>query len=200
MLQYQIWRWWAFRNVKHPDLGWIVWWLPLAVAAGATLVLILTPEHAVLSGVDGLLNKVASVLAFLPGFFIAALAAVATFERRGLDLEMPAPSPTLLFKDGRSEEALPLTYRMYVSYLFGHIAVLSIAMIIISFVSNYFIEAISIAPKIESAIMDIDFYINVRHIIKYMFIFIYFYFIASILLIALHGIYFLMERLHQVGE
>ena len=85
-----------YLRVKHSSstLPWINWWLPGIVASGLVVAAIwLVPEvnafHA-----TGIFDRLLGFAQSLPGFYLAALAAVATFNRPNLDQLMPGVPPT----------------------------------------------------------------------------------------------------------
>ncbi len=65
------------------------------------------------------MQLVNGLLQVLIGFFVASLAAVATFQRPGMDENMRGKAPTLQGKG--------VTRRQYLCYMFGYLAFMSIA-------------------------------------------------------------------------
>jgi hypothetical protein len=63
-------------------------------------------------------------------FYMAALAAVATFDREGIDNELEGDPATLRVREGGRRVNKNLTYRQFVSYLFGYLAFLSLVLYI----------------------------------------------------------------------
>ena len=97
---YELTRWLAYRSIKHPAMRPYVSTLPLGFSFAATALYLLLPVKPSLTASGGLLSNILTLLAVLPGFFIAALAAVATFNRPEMDEEMPAPCPTIAIYRG----------------------------------------------------------------------------------------------------
>ena len=66
-----------------------------------------------------------TVFAILPGFFIAALAAVSTFNRPEMDEVMSGQAPELKLRTGEHESYVPLTTRMFTTHLFSYLTSIS---------------------------------------------------------------------------
>jgi hypothetical protein len=188
MLFYELTSWWMYRRIKHPSMWWYVWGAPAALAAASSVAYVLLPIKPT---VDAVVTGVLQILAVLPGFYIAALAAVSTFDRPEMDEAMPAPAPKVpIYREGKWIE-VALTRRLFLTYLFSYLSVLSLGIAAICVAVNlvepsakYILESFS-KPHLLSAFAE------------YSFVFVLSYFCASILISTLHGIYFLAERMHQ---
>ena len=66
-----------------------------------------------------LIISILSFIQILPGFFIAALAAIATFNRLDLDKIMPHPAPTINIERNGGKEEIDLTRRRYLTLMFN---------------------------------------------------------------------------------
>ena len=97
-LPYQLSRAFAFSGIER--VGWTrpFKWLPVLAALLVGSVFLFLPSKPPLTGGDGLCRLLELVFSVLPGFFIAALAAVATFGKQELDYEMPDPAPTIILR------------------------------------------------------------------------------------------------------
>lgn len=91
-----------------------------------------------------------SIFAILPGFFIAAIAAVATFNRAEMDFVMPEPAPELKLRTGSDEDYVKLTFRVFTSHLFAYLTTLSF------FAVFMFITVDLTSPSIESHILQVS--------------------------------------------
>lgn len=187
---YEFTRWWAYRRIIHSRMNTYVWWTPLFFTTIMVGVYALLPAKPVLAGADGLLRGLSQIFALLPGFFISALAAVATFNRPEMDEPMPGEAPRMLIRHQGRKVEIHLTRRMFLSYLFSYLAVVSIILFCVTIVSPYLY--IPIANHIRS--LDISFIVTLA---RYSFVFVLCYFSSSLLVTTLHGIYFLTERMHM---
>jgi len=74
-----------------------------------------------------LVKKITDLLTLMIVFYMAALAAVATFDREGIDNPLPDNDATLWVQnpDGGAWENKVLSYRKFISYLFGYLSFLA---------------------------------------------------------------------------
>lgn len=98
--------------------------LLMAVTVGFTLWLGLPLK---VFGTASVFQALSGLLAVLIGFYMAALAAVATFHREGIDQYLIGDDALLRVrsKDGGRRIDKRLTYRQFISYLFGYASFLS---------------------------------------------------------------------------
>jgi len=173
---------------------WYVWRVPGTAALLAALMYILLPARPGMIDPNGLIAGVLQVMALLPGFFIAALAAVATFAREEMDEPMPSPTPKVaIFREGKSFD-VELTRRLFLTYLFSYLAIVSLGTSIL---------CLAIRLVHPSAMLSLQQIPNeawrdcVAVLGEFGVALCLFYVCASILVSTLHGIYFLAERMHQ---
>lgn len=170
-----------------------VWYVPGVLALTASAIFLLLPSQPLIAGQGGLLDAIVRILAILPGFFIASLAAVATFQRPEMDEPMPKPTPTARFRFGSTYEDVTLTRRMFLSSLFSYLAILSLALAVFCLFANLIWENFGLLREL----MDLDRGGILVLASKGLFLLFVFYAAASIFVTTLHGIYFLTERIHQ---
>lgn len=77
----------------------------------------------IFDGRSKLLSSIIGLIQTLPGFYIAALAAVASFNNLALDSEMTSPTMTIEHNDSYSER---LTRRRFLCYMLAYLAFISI--------------------------------------------------------------------------
>ncbi|WP_457587231.1 hypothetical protein [Ensifer canadensis] len=194
MLTYEFSRWWAYRRIRHAMMWRYIWGAPLTFTAIALLVYILLPVKPRLGGDGGLLKSLSQILALLPGFFISALAAIATFNRPEMDETMPAPAPTVKIAHRGEMILIDLTRRMFLSYLFSYLSILSVVLFVVVIVVPY------ADPSLRQLLSWSGGYVSgemVYSALKYAFITTVAYFFSSLLITTLHGVYFLCERIHM---
>lgn len=140
----------------------------------------------------GVIPNIASLLNLLAAFYIAALAAVATFDRKGLDDRMKGEVASLKRTNKRgSVVIIILTHRQFVCYLFGYLSLISIAML--SFI--YFSKIIQV-PIIEFISFSGDYWVY----IKSLFVFLFFATFANLMITMLLGVHFLSDRLQFMDD
>ncbi|PZU21963.1 MAG: hypothetical protein DI589_13800 [Shinella sp.] len=90
-------------------------------------------RQAAVTSID-LLGRSSDLLSILTGFFVAALAAVATFGGDEMNETMPGHPPVTLPDPIRPGEPEKLSRRRFLSFLFGYLAFLSLALYLVGFV------------------------------------------------------------------
>ncbi|MFC3084533.1 hypothetical protein [Tabrizicola soli] len=171
--------------------------MPAALAALAVIGYFLLPVSPPLTGETGLSDYVFRITSLLPGFFIAALAAVATFQRAELDETMPSPSPTLKVRTGDDTSLVSLSHRVFLCHLFSYLTVTSLLLILLS------VSGEIIAPNVNYIIRAIDrpasgFLITLS--LKSLYTFVLSFLFFRLILVTLFGLYFLVERIHRVNS
>jgi len=167
-------RYLAIRHQIKPRYDWC--W-PLVLTAVTMAIFWLLPLRPALLGDHGILKGVQDLIALFAAFFVAALAAVATFDRKSLDLPMQGTTPTL---DGRD-----LSRRQFMCYLFGYLAVLSFALFL------GIVSADIVIPSLR-VVLSVSALWWVKAISGAVFAFAFWNMIVTTLL----GIYFLVERVN----
>lgn len=164
-------------RINHPEKRWFDFYVPIFFAVIVSICVFMLPKHIALIGKDGLVSLTNGILQILSGFYIASMAAVATFQKDGMDAVMDGYPPTLRGKD--------LTRRKFLTYLFGYLAFLSIAM--------YFLGGT--AQILSKNISEIDFF--KISAIKYSLLGVYLFFIFNILTTTVLGMYFMIDKMHE---
>lgn len=184
----------AFIGVKHPTLTPFLRFAPLVLAAVFTFVYWILPVRPSLTGDGSLSHHMITVFAILPGFFIAALAAVSTFNRPEIDEVMPDPAPELKLRTGERESFVPLTARMFTTHLFSYLTSISFFSVL------FFVFADLLSPSVShwvGLVPDLFW----RDLLAEALVLIYFFCViwlaAKIVLTTLIGLYFLAERIHR---
>lgn len=136
--------------IRHP-FKWIVDWLYPAILCLIFMVIVCK-----LSSIDvflrsgGTLSLILGFVQSLPGFYIAALAAIATFGRLDIDDILPEPTPKVVVKLRGADNVISLTRRRFLAMLFAFLTAESViltvfAIILIPFSSD--IQAVSVISK-----------------------------------------------------
>ena len=136
------------------------------------------------------IGKLSAFLGVLTGFFIAALAAVATFGKTEMDDPMPGDPPLRLEHKINKETFFEnLTRRRFLSLLFGYLSFLSLTLYVIGYgytvVDGYFVS--SLAKTTREAVFSI-------------FWIFYMFWIANILSNTYLGLFYLSDRIHRPNK
>ena len=184
----------AFRKIHHPHLRLIIIRVPVALAVVIVVFFNILPITPPTLGPFGLTGHVLSFVSILPGFYIAALAAVATFDRDLLDMKMDAPAPTLELETRGKTSSVPLSTRMFLCHMFSYLTALSFATVVICIFGNIVGPSVS---AILLLILKAKFIPPAVLFLKAVFIFLISWIVAQILLVTMLGLYFLAERIHR---
>ena len=179
----------GYLSIRHPTKKFVDWIFPLFLSAMSLIVVWSLKERLNVFGVNGIVSLVLAYVQSLPGFYIAALAAIATFARTDIDVLMPGnPPPRIISEDNQGiTNLIALTRRRFLCLLF---AFLTAECIFLTFLSMIFI---AIAPAFKEIL-------HTRELTTFAFYFacfIYFVFLFQLLIATLWGLYYLGERIHQ---
>lgn len=133
---YQLLRPFSYLKIVHED-KWIYDWLVPTVFTVLTLVFcyLLVPVDDI-SGSTGLVAGLVGFIANLPGFFIAALAAVATFNKNDIDELMANPPKIEIIHHG-NPLMVEMTRRRFLCVLFSYLTAISIIIVVLGKFSLY---------------------------------------------------------------
>jgi hypothetical protein len=173
------------------------WFIPVFMALSVVLGCWLLDLKLSQTGYQRVLDRIAELLALLIAFYMAALAAVSTFDRKGLD-ETIAPGHAILNRYSATDEMWRdenLTYREYICYLFGYLSFLSIFIYIAVMVFDI------VHAKLDLFIAPIYIMgISLASGLNLFFVFLFLFFLAQLLITSLLGIYFLTERIQTISR
>jgi hypothetical protein len=134
----------------------------------------------------GTISQITSFVQNLPGFFVAALAAVATFNRADLDRDMPDPAPTMPMAIRGRMKRLPLTRRRFLCVLFAYLTSQSIVLTLVG------ISFVSLSDPIRSALSS--------RLVEWFYFggaTIYIFLLFQMIVVTYLGLYYLGDRIHQ---
>lgn len=144
-----------------------------------------------------LTKRVLDLLALMIVFYMAALAAVATFERKGIDAALKGGDAILFVRnhDGGAYVEKKLTYRQFISYLFGYLSFLSLCLYVV------IIMLAVIWPELETHYKTHQ---RAHFILSYIanpaVFFLIVFAIWQLTFTSLLGIYFLTERIQTLND
>lgn len=177
----------SYLTIKH-ELKWQMDWLiPGIVSITATTAVLLLWPSINIYGDSGIISRVLSFIQNLPGFYIAALAAIATFGRSDIDSTMPEPTPTIIENRMGRPSPIPLTRRRFLCMMFAFLTAECVTLIIIS------ILVLSIGAE-KTVFMEGD---TLKVIAKVGF-YIYAFFLSQMILATFWGLFYLGDRIHRV--
>ncbi|WP_236766804.1 hypothetical protein [Acinetobacter junii] len=123
-------------------------------------------------------NVILNFLQTMPGFYIAALAAISTFNNPGMDKDMVGSTP--IDKDRKK-----MTRRRFLAQSFSYLTFLSIVLLILGAIIKYFYS------------LDLVITNSTLFAITYMFVtFVLFVFLFQLVFITFYCLYYLGDRIH----
>lgn len=175
-------------NLSNSVKIWYDYYIPLSITLIITCLLWKLNIPFSFFSESGIVSQFSQMLSFLAGFYITALAAIASFERE--DLDKPTKGiPLVIYKSatnpstGKPFGNQILTRREYLCMLFGYLAFMSINLFLIGVLGKLF------QPAIQELVDG--------QLIRIICLFIYMYFLLHIIITTFIGIFYLSERIHK---
>ena len=147
--------------------------------------MILSP-HVNILGEGGLVASINSSIGFLIGFYIAALAAVATFEHKSLDKKLAGKPAVFVYYQAGKQWNEELTRRKFLSFLFGYCSFISIILFMAGVFAQIFHDAIRILVPTQHHVL-----LTAIFVAGYMFVF------FNLIITTFLGLFYLTDRLHR---
>lgn len=193
-LTYELSRGFAYRGISHGGMRTYTTWLPLALTILTDGFYALLPVKPALIGSTGIIGSLSTLVVTLPGFYFAGLAAVATFGSTTMDHEMPAPAPEVKMRVRGQQVTVKLTRRLFLSYLFSYLVILSLGLSFALLAINAFAPSINVLhTSIESYTSFTWPWLIVKSVVGVVLTFTFWSMVVS----TLHGVFFLTEKIHQ---
>jgi len=178
----------SFLRLKNRDLVLFQWVAP-SITALLLYFFVFNPFSSNFTFHNGqLFEDINQLVGVLVGFYIAALAAVATFPNNTLDVALKGLPTTLRVKRANKATEETITRRRYLTIVFGYCAFVSI----IVFIFGVFQNNVSIK---RTALAHIYYDLNIMFF--NIVLFVYFWAISSLFYATLVGLHYLVDRMHR---
>lgn len=174
-----------YLRISHPEKAKFDLILPVIFWAIACSALLSSDFVADAMTKLKILDSLGSFIGLLAGFFIASLAAVATFGSEDMDEEMPGPL-TLAHVRNAVQHLEKLSRRRFLSFLFGYLAFLSLLLYVIGVAFTIGYPYLVLAHFGEHA----GFVFGV-------FWAVYSFILSTVLSNTLLGLFYLTDRMHR---
>lgn len=174
--------WW---RVRHPAVRALNWVVPGVFSLALGALVFFAPVKVNLFGEFGLVHQANGLMQILSGFYIASLAAIATFNRPGLDETMKGDPPRLRRSGTLKEEEL--TRRRFLCLLFGYLSFASITLYVIG------ASAMIAAPVMAEGVAE-GF---ARTVLRVLFTGSFGFLLAQLFLATVLGIYYMAVRIQE---
>jgi hypothetical protein len=175
-----------YLKIDHPEKWKFDWGLPLIFTVIFASPLFSSGFRADAMSTLDIVNKISSFLGVLTGFYIAALAAVATFGKAEMDDPMPGePGVRLEHRVNAETYFERLSRRRFLSFLFGYMALITLSLYVLGFV-YIVIDKYAFAPTGSWRVATfVTFWI------------VYCFALSNILANTLLGLFYLTDRIHR---
>lgn len=177
-----------FLRVKHEFSNAYTYWYPsIATIVTIGLLFFLARSIDVYSH-TGLINQLSPFLAVFAPFFLAALAAIATFSGPDfLDKSFQMTSAVTLSFAGKLGVVEPqdVTPRHFLSLLFGYCCVVSLTLFLLSVLVPI------LAPNVATMLGEY------AELLGWIFLALYLFLFFQVVLLTLLGIYYLSDKVHR---
>lgn len=189
MLAEQLVRPFGYLVIRHPK-KWVVDWVyPGAMALCVVFFISIgKPDSLIDRSGAGVVSLILSFIQSLPGFYIAALAAIATFGRPDIDEILPAPTPKVLIRYRGVDNLVDLTRRRFLAMLFAFLTAESIVVIVLS---------IFIVSYAGGLVSFYRFGLDLRSFVVLAVSFVYFLIFFQMIVTTFWGLYYLGYKLHE---
>lgn len=177
----------AYLTIQHNSRLplWVNWIVPIFISALAIGMPWLFDINVAVYSENGVISRVLGFVQSLAGFYIAALAAIATFNNPDMDKRMSGEAPTMEVNYNGAMSLVKLTRRRFLSSMFSYLTASSIVLTIVS------IASLAIAPSLAQTWTGIGLVV-----LKDIFIFLYLAALAQMICVTSWGLYYLGERIH----
>lgn len=179
----------------------INWGYPVVASTVSIIYFIIHPKIDDPFKPNELFDCIKQFLQILPGFYIAALAAIATFNKPSLDELLDTPL-SITTKEHGKVAARALTRRHFLCYLFGYLSFLSI---ILCLIHSILINA-SPAHILKNIVYNFFIFVDITlstetvekifTITNFFLLYIFLIFFFQLITITSLGLFYLSDRLH----
>lgn len=192
MIFYQLSRPASYLFIKDSSKWKMDWLIPVVITGFISLCFHFIPTKEIWLGEKGLIRNLQGFLQILPGFYLASLAAIATFNKEDLDFELPEPTPSISIKFIRDtrlhKKTIKLTRRRMLCNLFGYLTFLSLMLYLATvFAPVLLVEAVYQAQEYQFYILEM-----VKGLFQLFF--------WQMIIVTIFGLYQLCDRIHHVGD
>ncbi len=176
----------SYLLIEHENLYQFNFVIPSILTSTFALLFIVLEPYVIIFGSGGLVESINSSIGALIGFYIAALAAIATFENKRLDKIIVGRPATLTYFSAGKEYTEKLTRRRFLSFLFGYCSFTSIVLFVVGTFANAFYTGVKLLVPLQA-------HMPLTLIFACGYIFVFFNLIITTFL----GLFYLSDRLHR---
>jgi len=167
-----------YLRIKHSAKHRYDWSLPITISILLMLIYYFLPIKPSILKPGGIISQINSIIQILTGFYIASLAAVATFNSDRLNKTMNGREPASIGEEN-------LTRRRFLCLLFSYLVTLCFILMVVG------ISAPIISQNVKLLLP------NYFLIIKYTALSAYTFMVSQLVVITLLGLYYIADKIHD---
>lgn len=175
-----------YLRIRHEEKLSYDFYIPAIFTIIIVSLLVGFPKPVKLLGQNGLFDSIIGLLQILTGFYIASLAAIATFKKPGMDQTMPGEPPTLKTSFRGKIRIDQLTRRRFLCLMFGYLA---FASVFLYFVGN----SVFIFEENFKVLIPAQMY----PLLKWSFVAVYVFITSHLIVTTFLGLYYMVDRIHR---
>lgn len=177
----------SYLSIRHVSwhLIFINWIFPFLFSTTISGLLFFANGLVDVFSVNGLFAKLLGFIQTLPGFYLAALAAIATFDNPDMGKLMPGAPPVMNVVHNGVLTEIKLSRRRFLTSMFAFLTASSILLTLM-------VTGGLVSVDIVKSLFDQKFYALVKLIFSFCFFCIFF----QLLTVTLWGLFYLGERIH----
>lgn len=172
----------SFYRLRGQDLIYFQYIYPTVIVGASMVAYKLVSDSYLIVNLRAMVASATTLMGVLIGFYIAALAAVTSFPNAGLDNVMSGEAPKI--REMTHGNLVPLTRRRFLSILLGYCAFISIFIFVIGSISAASDLALEIPEKVQ-------------YILRIVWWGSYAWLLASLLVVTMLCLHYLIERMHR---
>ena len=155
------------------------------------------PTEINFQGKDSWIAAILSCLQVLPGFYIAALAAIATFPNINLDRPLDGDEVSVYLSEDGVMQKVVLTRRRFLCFTFGYLSFSSILLLLLCSWIQLATPTLLISTVLNKAlyVLTVNLYIN-QSTIDFIALSIILFILYQIVCVTLLGLFYLTDRIH----
>lgn len=178
-----------YLRINDPNKRAVDWLIPLIFTIPTVALLVFLQPKVNVYGDKGFIQGLTQFVQTLPGFYIAALAAIVTFSSGRMDDLIPEPTPTVQEMSRGRLNAIPLTRRRFLSMMFAFLTAESFLLVLLGIAGTTF------APTFKELITG-----RFQAITAAAFLVLYCYCFFQMLVATFWGLFYLGSRIHSATD
>lgn len=180
----------GYLSIQHPTKRVVDWVIPCILSLLSSLAVMWLRGKINFYGTGGFVSLVLGYVQNLPGFYIAALAAIATFTRPEIDQVIPGTdTPKIKNIDSHGNvNLIELTRRRFLCLMFAFLTAECILLTVFSVVG------LNVATPLRNSLGYWE-----HTVLYFLAAFSYFLLFFQLMIATFWGIYYLGEKIHQTS-